>query len=413
MGILCLSIFFVFYKYIFGAGSCYYCCPPLCAGGIVPCGRSCDDPNTQIVEAVPCTLCHFFVLLKRIVDFSLGKIAFPLATLILTIGGLTMLVSAGNLQNISRGREIIISAVIGLLVMFIAWLGINTILCVLVFGHLPNSSEIATVFGNPWNKIDCPVTESSEFSCCGDGIVQQPNFYGVNEECERNESFDDFKARGNVNDLNDDGVVDMVDYTIMKYVCDNNCTLKCLDDPLFSEVGKGCYLPGVECQKGKYACNFDVGRIECYDVYTDPMWGGVAGGEIYDYCCRATEDSSYSFSDAQNALRAIEWVKVKPYAASHGTKKAEADGYPGEYRCDEICRSMGKICIGTIIDKNDITTACYGIRCHDGDNCVLDANMERIDCRLTYPFTKKDGSSSKKCTNPETYYVGYTSCICK
>ena len=410
----CLSIFFILHKYTFGTDGteCDYCCPPACPGGLVPCGRSCDDPTTEIVESAPCTLCHLFVLFKRIVDFLTVNVVFPLTVLMFVVGGVIFLTAAGSPERITQGRNILTTAAIGLIIMLIAWLIVNTVLVSTTTGHLPRPGEVGTILGKPWNKIECPVVKISEFTCCGDGIVQRPNFYGFNEQCEKNESFAAFQARG-TDDLDGDGDVDMIDYTIMKNVCTFKCTLGCINDPLFDEVGKGCYLEEVECQKGKYVCDTTEDKVICADVYGDPNWGGTPGNEIYDYCCRATEDPNYTLANAQADLAAISWQRVKPYAADHGTSAAINAGYPGEYKCDEICRSLGKICVGTIIDKNDIATACYGVRCHTGANCTLDANMARIDCRLTYPFTRRDASSANKCTIPETYYVGYTSCLCK
>ena len=63
-----------------------YTCPawitcPVCSeelqGGLVPCGRNCDDPCTPECECAPCTLCHLFVLLKRIIDFLAEDVLFP------------------------------------------------------------------------------------------------------------------------------------------------------------------------------------------------------------------------------------------------------------------------------------------------------------------------------------------------
>jgi len=34
------------------------CSSGQCKGGLVPCGRSCDDPCTETCECAPCTLCH-------------------------------------------------------------------------------------------------------------------------------------------------------------------------------------------------------------------------------------------------------------------------------------------------------------------------------------------------------------------
>ena len=48
------------------------CCTPPdneCSKGLVPCGRNCDDPDTNACECCPCQLCHFFVMFNSVVKF--------------------------------------------------------------------------------------------------------------------------------------------------------------------------------------------------------------------------------------------------------------------------------------------------------------------------------------------------------
>ena len=62
---------------------------------LVPCGLSGDDPETSIYENCPCTLCHFFILFKNIIDFVLIRIVPAVAVLMLVIGGI-MFFGAGE-----------------------------------------------------------------------------------------------------------------------------------------------------------------------------------------------------------------------------------------------------------------------------------------------------------------------------
>ena len=75
---------------VYGQSSCSNCPEP---GGLVPCGRSCDDPDTLGNECEPCTLCHFFLMIERIIDFLLFRIVPALAALMMAIGGVMMLFS--------------------------------------------------------------------------------------------------------------------------------------------------------------------------------------------------------------------------------------------------------------------------------------------------------------------------------
>lgn len=90
------------------------------AAGLVPCGGPDEDP---------CEISHFFQMLYRIYDFLIKWIAFPLAVLGVTIGGVLILISAGSPNLLGLGKKILYSAIIGLVLVFCSWLIINTILC--------------------------------------------------------------------------------------------------------------------------------------------------------------------------------------------------------------------------------------------------------------------------------------------
>ncbi len=119
-----------------------------CEGGLVPCGRSCDDPCTKNCECAPCTLCHLFVLFKRIIDFITLYILFPIGVLMFVVGGVTFLTAAGDPGRITSGKKIITAAIIGLLIVFIAWLVVDTIIYFLV----PAGSQFLD-----WSTIECSV----------------------------------------------------------------------------------------------------------------------------------------------------------------------------------------------------------------------------------------------------------------
>ena len=41
--------------------------PKYRTGALVPCGRQCDDPTTEVNEAADCGFCHFFALFRSFV----------------------------------------------------------------------------------------------------------------------------------------------------------------------------------------------------------------------------------------------------------------------------------------------------------------------------------------------------------
>jgi hypothetical protein len=97
--------------------------------GFVPCGQS--DDSGKI--ACPCEIGHFFTMLVNVYNFLVLDIATPLAVLALTIGGIFILISAGNPNLHSTGKKIVYSAIIGLVLAFCSWLIINTLMSAIGF----------------------------------------------------------------------------------------------------------------------------------------------------------------------------------------------------------------------------------------------------------------------------------------
>lgn len=116
-------------------------------GGLVPCGRQRDSFITAYDESENCGFCHFFLLLKNVIDF-IAKYAMPsLALLFFVVGGFLILVSSGNAEMFNRGRKFIAWAFIGSILILIGWLIVNTFLA--AFG-------IAEWTGlDTWWKITC------------------------------------------------------------------------------------------------------------------------------------------------------------------------------------------------------------------------------------------------------------------
>jgi len=86
------------------------------AGGLVPCGGP-GEP--------PCKLCHLFCLFRNIVNFILWNIVPPVAALMIAIGGFYFFFAEGKPEGIQKGKEIIKATLIGLVIIFAAWLIVN------------------------------------------------------------------------------------------------------------------------------------------------------------------------------------------------------------------------------------------------------------------------------------------------
>lgn len=101
-------------------------------------------------EGNPCeNLCQLLQTGQRIVAFGATFLIFALAPLFFAIGGVMIIVASGSPQNLDRGKRILYSALIGLLLAMGTFLIINTFLWLLgLSGLAPNSV---------WYEINCVV----------------------------------------------------------------------------------------------------------------------------------------------------------------------------------------------------------------------------------------------------------------
>lgn len=117
---------------------------PACGStGIVRCG--CSTPTYDADEKCTncCEISDFFAMLGRIYEFIVKIIAIPLAIIAITIGGILMMISAGNPNMMSLGKKIFYSAIIGLVLVFCSYLIIQTILSILDYKNLTNWSNLS------------------------------------------------------------------------------------------------------------------------------------------------------------------------------------------------------------------------------------------------------------------------------
>ncbi len=116
-----------------------------------------DDPGCQAAAGarfVPCggpgqpdcTLCHLFVMAKAIIDWVLLYLIFPLGAVVIVGGGILLMTAAGSQARVATAKQMITYAVIGIVVILIAWVIVNTILTFFGAGFLQN-----------WSEINCPV----------------------------------------------------------------------------------------------------------------------------------------------------------------------------------------------------------------------------------------------------------------
>lgn len=103
-----------------------------------------------------CTICHMAVGTIRLTNFLMTSVALPLAALLFAAGGFMLLISGGSEQRWTLGKNILTSTLIGVIIVFVAWLGVDTIIKVLTGAA---AGETGSLFRNlplwfaPWNEV--------------------------------------------------------------------------------------------------------------------------------------------------------------------------------------------------------------------------------------------------------------------
>jgi len=142
------------YEGLVPCGRCLTINPPLPADEITSyqCGVAKGDIAS--VKYISCQVCHLFVTVKVIIDFVLVYIIFPIATLLLIAGGLMFFFYAENPKKVDEGKTLLTAVVIGLVLIFSAWLVVGLFLTAI------GLSDFALQLTGPdkWFIIDCEIT---------------------------------------------------------------------------------------------------------------------------------------------------------------------------------------------------------------------------------------------------------------
>ena len=104
-------------KYIFLAIVLLFL-PAITLAQLVPCGSSTN----------PCEFSHIMVLINNIIKFLLFNLAIPVAAIMFAAGGFMLMTAGGDSGKISKAKEIFTSVLWGLLIAFLAWIVIHTLL---------------------------------------------------------------------------------------------------------------------------------------------------------------------------------------------------------------------------------------------------------------------------------------------
>lgn len=88
-----------------------------------------DDPLVQACGGAgnPCDFCDLMQLVSRILGFVMLRIVPSLATLLFLIGGFNWILGGGGDQEkLKRGKTILTATIVGLIIVYGAWILINS-----------------------------------------------------------------------------------------------------------------------------------------------------------------------------------------------------------------------------------------------------------------------------------------------
>lgn len=146
-------------KYLFLLAISLFVALPVSAALVPSCATNPSGPS--------CTVCDVVsggITIANLLATSLSGIVL----LMFVIGGFCMIISRGNEELVTKGRKIIMGAVIGIVIVTFAWVIVNTVLRVLVKGSLTESGDVQILSGTWWKpscttaKVnDCNAKDSS------------------------------------------------------------------------------------------------------------------------------------------------------------------------------------------------------------------------------------------------------------
>ncbi|MFZ2970594.1 MAG: hypothetical protein WA063_05590 [Minisyncoccia bacterium] len=116
---------------------------PVTTGGLVPCGREWNDPNTPWNDTASCDFCHIMMLMNLFMDF-LVSFALVLTVLAIVFTGFLFITSAGSPERKNKAKAYFKGILIGFFVIFLAWLIVDFLF--VVWGYLDP-------LGGQWNVV--------------------------------------------------------------------------------------------------------------------------------------------------------------------------------------------------------------------------------------------------------------------
>lgn len=138
-------------------------------GGLVPCGRLCDDPSTPDKnEARACQICDIFELIDRIWKFLLTVLVPGVAVVLYIAAGILVLLYGANPGLQATGKAIFKTTTWGVIIIFGAWMLTNTVMRSLAGDSIDRNA--------PWYVIQCvnpaaaPPPSTQTYNCSSQNV---------------------------------------------------------------------------------------------------------------------------------------------------------------------------------------------------------------------------------------------------
>ncbi|MBI2041420.1 MAG: hypothetical protein HYT20_00175 [Candidatus Nealsonbacteria bacterium] len=117
---------------------------------LVTCGPGIVEPANRIdatLGYVPCEFCDIFVMGSNLLEWIFTWVVPTVASLMFIIGGVLLLFAGAKADAFNKAKGVITAAVVGLLIIFAAWVIVNTVFDKIGVVELGN--------GWKWYNIQC------------------------------------------------------------------------------------------------------------------------------------------------------------------------------------------------------------------------------------------------------------------
>ncbi len=122
---------------------------------IIPkCSISNYDPIGGTVGPIknPCTECDLLILVQNLIDFVTLGVVPVVGTLLFIVGGFFILLGGASPGMVQRGKSIMWSTTMGIVIVLTAWLITNTLITSLI-----GNGAISGFNPKNWSTVTCPL----------------------------------------------------------------------------------------------------------------------------------------------------------------------------------------------------------------------------------------------------------------